>query len=695
MVWAQSTIRPLAWHVEVDVKHNRMGALVGLLAASCGGAMGPSCGGCAPTNYTYPSKVMQGTEAVDDAMRARLTERGLDFLAANFKEILKAQFPPDAQNPNVSRITLPSQAFTGGGGGLIGGAFCLQGNTMPPPAGCETPLYTGKTSAVLLDLTNLEDQITMDFITTPEPGVRVTARGLKLGLDARMFGEVSISVATTDAQCDLVGATTLPNLPMDTLGTIDMVAEIYPRVSTNPAECQMGAAQCFMASVVVTDASIQGVGLGVRTPPKCTGNLDRDFLSGGVTCRAGGCTPAGCAPGCSDGPIPFLGCDSADACFSNLTCPDSQQDCECRSLLCPALNFGADLIGQIADFLFTILEPFLDNILTTALTNALAGFNGTPLAMTGQLDIASFAGGQIPALAAANPIGFSIAPTNAAFQVTCPAGTNTCEERRGMDFLLKAGVEAVHDPANKKPAPAECVQVIEGTRFLQLYQQALFEAADGAPLTGEFLDQATNMPKVYDLAASLSKATLNQLGFSIYNGGVLCLALDSYAVHALTGGGFGFTVGALDLLTGGRLAQYADPAAPIFLALAPEEPPTFTLGEGTMNDPHIQLSIKKLRVSVYVWMYERYARLFEVSTDVAAGLNITPNPMTRELTIAVATGPTINNFQQLYNELMPDVDFVRCSTRTSPSTLMWPRCFQMRWVGRPSLWCLKRCRPSA
>jgi MYXO-CTERM domain-containing protein len=76
-----------------------------------------------------------------------------------------------------------------------------------------------------------------------------------------------------------------------------------------------------------------------------------------------------------------------------------------------------------------------------------------------------------------------------------------------------------------------------------------------------------------------------------------------------------------------------------------------------MMDPHLQLSMKKMHVSIYVYMYERYARLFEVVADVGAGLNITRDDATHELHIAVASGPTINNFTQTYNELMPGVDF--------------------------------------
>ena len=632
-------------------KRSLRGVTLGWLAlvTGCGG-LGPSCGGCgASPGYTYPSKVMQGSETVDDAVRARLTERGLDFIAANIKEVIRSQFPPAPGNPNQSRVALPSQVFLDTGGSTISGAICLKGNSSPQPSGClpSSGSYDpNKVSAVTIDLARLEDKIVMDFIQTPEPGIRLTINDLYLGLDGRIWTEVEflgLSQFATDADCDIHGATTLPGAPATALGSVSITAEIYPRVSTNPSECQNGVPQCFLASVVVTDASINGVAVGVSSPQKCS--------------PANSNTPAGCSRACSDLFAGGLLCTGVTSCNSNLLCPDPFADCECTDLFCPVYNFAGTVLSQFADLLFTVLEPFLDNILTSALQNALAGFNGQPLEFSGAVNVGDVAGGLIPGLSGANAVGFTMAPTNNAFNVTCPlGGTAPCTERRGMDIYLKAGVEAVHDPQSGKPSPNGCVPIIEGTRFIEQYGQVAFEAADGLPLTGEYTD-ASGASHVYDIAGSISRAMLNQTGFAVHNAGVLCLSLDTYAVHNLTNGAFSLTAGALDLLTGGRLSQYVDPRAPVLLTLAPEEPATFTMGDGTDTDPHLQLNLKRMHMGIYVLMYERWAHLFEVVTDVSAGLNLTPDMTTHEITLTVATGPSIDNFQQLYNELMPDVDF--------------------------------------
>lgn len=625
----------------------RWTATLGLaLLAGCGG-LGPSCGGCQTGNYTYPSKVMQGSETVDDAFRARLTERGLDFLARNLKTILAQQFPPDTVNPMVSRIPLPSQVLIDQNGGTVGGAICLKGNTSPQPAGCIPSNGTydnSKVSAITLDLAGLEDKITVDFLQGNQPGIRLTMRDVYLGLDGRIWTEVKFfdqDLLRTDADCDLAGNAQIPGAPPGTLASLSIVADIFPRVSTNPAECQTGAAQCFMASIVVQDAQITGTSVGVQPAPKCTGNN----------------VPAGCSKACSDLFAGGVLCAGVTQCNDNVLCPDPLANCECTDLFCPVYNFGAEVLSQFSQLLFTVLDPFLDTLLTQALRGALDNFNGQPLEFSGTANIASLLGNTVPALSQSNALGFTVSPTNNAFNVTCPLnGTASCEQRRGMDFLLKAGTEAVNDPATNRPAPAQCVSVIEGARFLDLYAATAFESADGLPLTGEFTG-ANGTPAVYDVAASLSRATLNQLGFSVYNAGVLCLALDSAAVHALTGGAFSLTAGTLDLLTGGRLTQYVSAQAPVLIALSPETPPVFTLGTGSATDPHIQFNLNKLHLSFYVLMYERWARAFEVTLDVGAGLNVVPDMQTRELNITVATGPTINNFTETYNELLPGVDF--------------------------------------
>ncbi|MEW5852133.1 MAG: hypothetical protein AB2A00_25315 [Myxococcota bacterium] len=609
----------------------------GMLAISCGGLAGPSCGGCAPANYVYPSKNMQGTEVVDDGVRARITERGLDFIAAHFKDILREQFPPDPNgDPNIARFPLPTQQFTDFDTSFGDLTICLMGNSQD--GACPNP--GNVQSAVTLDLNQLEDKITVDFIDGTPGGIRVVARDLLLGLDGRINTTVRpFDLFDTDAECDLHGETVLPgSFPPFTVGSIDITAEIYPSVSTDPAVCLTGAAQCFVARVQVTDAAINGVGLGVSTPPMCNTGDPR------------------CSEACSD---TFGFSCSTNACFDfgdQPFCPDPTGDCECRSFFCPVYGFGATILGQIADFLFTVLEPVLDNLFTAALNSALDQFNGQPLSFTGQVDVAAFAGGLVPGLSGANPLGFTMAPTNNAFSVTCPPGTNDCAERKGMDLHLHSGFEAVHDPQNERPSPSDCVPLVDGAKFVQLYQDVAFQAADGLPLNGEFLDSSNNA-RIYDLGASVARATLNQMGYAVHNAGVLCLSLDSYALHGISGGSFSLTAGALDLLTGGRLAKYTDPKSPVLLALAPAEPIVFTFGAGTTDDPHLQISMKEMHVSIYVMMYERHARVFEVTTDVFAGLNVNVDPVTHELTIAVASGPEIDNFQQVYNELLPDVDW--------------------------------------
>lgn len=622
----------------------------GALLISCNGGLG-SCAGLISPGTSFPSRKAQGSEPVDEGLRLRLTERGLDVLLRNFGAILKSRFPPDPSNPEVARLPLPSHAFVDAnqqGFGLLD--ICLQGNTEPPPPGCVTATEAGMVSALTLDLAQLDSRLSADFISTPENGVRITGQGLLLGLDGRFRTAVNVGPVNSDADCDLHGQTTLPPdgehpWPWGTLGRLDLTVDVLPRVSMDPAACRKGATPCLAASVVVRHVELQGLGLTVDLPPRCE--------NGG---------PLRCSKACSDIAVDVGLCGLQSQCHNPFTmsgnpmCPDPIGDCECQ-LLCPVYGFGTDLVVQITNFLLGALEPLLETIFTEAVNEALGGINGQPLAFNGRMELAALAGGRVTSLSSATALGLMVAPHATTFAVTCPpGGTVDCGVRQGMDVVLQTGFEAVHAPLDGHPAPHSCVPVLTGADFMARYGAVAFEAPDAPPLSGEYVD-SLGAAHTYDVAVSVARASLNQLGWAVFNSGALCLGVDSWAIHALNGGTLELTAGALDLLMGGRLTQLVEPRAPLYVALAPLEPPLFTLGAGTPEDPHVQLSLRGLRVSIYVWMYERYARLFEVQTDVAAGFNAAVGPGPGDLSLVLAHGPRVTNLREHYNELFPDIDW--------------------------------------
>ncbi|MCC7069851.1 MAG: hypothetical protein IT383_00925, partial [Deltaproteobacteria bacterium] len=286
-------------------------------------------------------------------------------------------------------------------------------------------------------------------------------------------------------------------------------------------------------------------------------------------------------------------------------------------------------------------------ILEGAIANALDEFDGSPLAASGRLQLGSFAPGVLPD--SALDLGYGVGPTAGAFDVNDPANVNGAQ---GMDLIFKSQFEAAPSLTDASfPVPHPCAKVIAGNDFNALYGGFRFEAPNAEPLTGVYDGS------VYHLGASLAEDAVNQLLFGVYNSGALCLELSTDSVHQLTGGAFPVSAGLVDVLTGGKLRQYAAPDAPVIIALNPSQPPIVTYGAGTDEEGHLLIDWPKVEVSFYVLMNERFARVFGVEADIDLQMTVFNEPGTSTLHIGIIDGPNISGFVETYNELLPGVAF--------------------------------------
>jgi hypothetical protein len=220
-----------------------------------------------------------------------------------------------------------------------------------------------------------------------------------------------------------------------------------------------------------------------------------------------------------------------------------------------------------------------------------------------------------------------------------------------MDLTLKSGAEAVPQPNALFDSPHACVPPVEFHDFERLYGEFDFSSKPAADLLGSI----DNVP--YHLGMSLSRTMMNQVLFAAYHTGALCLEIESSAINGLTGGAFSLSAGTVDLLTEGRLRQYVSPLAPALLAMVPSEPPVLHLEQGEEQTGTLRVTWTDLRMDFYVWMHGHYSRVFGVSTDLNIGLTIFYDNDGRTLHLAIADGIQIENFEQVYNELLPEVNF--------------------------------------
>lgn len=586
---------------------------LGLYGCTGGLSCGGDAGGCINA-YPYPqSQLSNGVATVDDGARMRMTQAALDFLRVHLQDVLVASFETVPGNPSLIRFDA--------GPIEIASSDYANARIGQRKDGSLHPTY------ILIDANELQDRLEFEFLDGPPDGVRVRIAGLPVGVDARAYADW---VGGGTAGCDLDG-TRCPAGDPDCGMVTDLTVElfVYPDVGQG-AQCDTGEGECLLIDVQLGDFSLGGINNGdfeITVPP---------FRDVSWT-DPNGCTyadaPPLCEKECSDG---FIGQDA---------------DWECRQL-CGAADFFADAALAISGALAGFLEPYLANTLEGAIRDALADFDGAPLSISDKMDLAAMSTDLINPTA--HPLGFMIAPTGSAFDVNCPAGVN-CAQTQGMDLNLRSGMEAappVPEDTDPVELPHPCVVPLVGSDFASLYDgNGEFIAPDAQPLTGEY----NGAP--YHVGMSLARAAVNQALFATYNAGVLCIELDSESVHVLAEGAFPLSAGTLDLLTEGKLRQFAAPTAPALLTVVPSKPPKLTLGAGDDTEGHIIADWDDVEISFYVLIYERFSRVFAVDVDISASLTVFVDPSDQTLRLAISDGPTIDGFEAKYNELLPGVAF--------------------------------------
>ncbi len=123
----------------------------------------------------------------------------------------------------------------------------------------------------------------------------------------------------------------------------------------------------------------------------------------------------------------------------------------------------------------------------------------------------------------------------------------------------------------------------------------------------------------YMVGVGLSKTFLNAAAYEAYNSGLLCLDINSYNESLLS----------TSLLTPVLPSLgYIAPDNAAWAVLRPQNPPTITVGAGTLQngqivDPLLNVSMKDLRIDLFASVDERPVRLFAISADVEIPLALT------------------------------------------------------------------------
>ena len=129
----------------------------------------------------------------------------------------------------------------------------------------------------------------------------------------------------------------------------------------------------------------------------------------------------------------------------------------------------------------------------------------------------------------------------------------------------------------------------------------------------------------YHLGIGVHRSHLDTLGWSAFDAGALCLHVGTPTVALLSSKTIGLIIPSLQ-----DLVHVGD--APMFIALKPAMPPTFTLGKGTfttdaqgrtvVDDALLHIHMPKLSIDFLAWMDDRYVRIMTLTADVELPLSL-------------------------------------------------------------------------
>ncbi|MBL8915989.1 MAG: hypothetical protein JNM17_35145 [Archangium sp.] len=221
------------------------------------------------------------------------------------------------------------------------------------------------------------------------------------------------------------------------------------------------------------------------------------------------------------------------------------------------------------------------------------------------------------------------APPTAAVEVSLGAGGNAEANDAGLTVGLRGGAKEV--------AVASCVAPLMRPAPMQL------------PLPDFDLDA----PAPYDVGISLSGQMLSETLFRAQQSGALCLELGNETVAALESDLLGTLLPSLKLVTEGK-------NVPLRVVIRPVNPPTATIGEGTIDadgrplDPLIKMIWRGVELDVYALLEDRQARLFTVQADMTLPLGVDLDGCSGVTPIVGNLMGTITNVQVKNNEILAE-----------------------------------------
>ncbi len=279
--------------------------------------------------------------------------------------------------------------------------------------------------------------------------------------------------------------------------------------------------------------------------------------------------------------------------------------------ICAAGSITSDALNSLKNFLGPVLGDVLELVSNVMVKQLLAaGINGKPLDVEVPVDLRALLAGPSPQLAAllgvAAPLRIRARPAPGAFFV----------QDGGLHSRFDAGVFA---------KAAGCVATVGADDSAAFAKLAQGPAPALPKVMTAWLGDGKAQDTALDVGLLLAGSVLEEGLWSILRSGLLCIAVDSAQLHALSGGRLLLTAAAVDLILPG-LRQVTMSAAPVRIVVAPTADPTHApslkLAQKPSGQVAITMSLRAFEVRVEVAMSGRWLTVIELSADAQATLSV-------------------------------------------------------------------------
>ena len=269
---------------------------------------------------------------------------------------------------------------------------------------------------------------------------------------------------------------------------------------------------------------------------------------------------------------------------------------------------GCSVLSDVANLLNSLLNSFIGGLITDLLTptfnDLIQGFLPDPLGIEGMIDIGQLVGGVSPG-------------TEGFMEARMVPGGYVQLQGGGMSLGLITGLNADQNPATRTPdlisEPAYCVPPIPAPNFAA--PPASLPASSRGTFTLRPAAEFLGMPEpADDLAIGMSETTLDLAGHHLVTSGGMCLGVGTSLISQLK-------LGTISLLVP-SLAELGNGDEPLLLVTRPQKALDFSIGDGTMASPSINIKIDDFEGDFYGFLFERYVRLFTMSLDLNVGVNL-------------------------------------------------------------------------